>query len=538
MMSKARILPLLEILLIVALAIFPVFMTYPYRVNIFISWEGAYRMSMGEMPFQDFGIPMGYGFWAVPALFFKLFGPQMVTLIKAQAFVNILSGLAFRSMLRSFKVPAVISFVSVFFYVLTYSLVNFWPWYNHSVIVYEFVSLAFLLAYMLRDRKVIWLLLAAFFGFFSFFTKQDGGGLCLLMSLVFLAYDAWVEKSWKALLIYVLAYALSAALIIVPLDNEGFAFWFNLGQAPHSSRVSLVDVVIGLLAESQALRLSMLLVAVLGIALFFRDRESFFRKDQVLFLLLVLGILAQATILQETSYTPPDNNIYFMSFVFAWVLFAMGQLLPIPWNSGLALVGLCAAVMFMQSSRYAGYVNGLLSKDPKPAGVLQKSPEGENVVGRSNFLLYLNKKGDIPVSEWVRSEVPVFRQMKFPKPTEEGVKRVLQMPELKKADARVLNMTELTPLAAAVPFGYEKGVYQPLWHHLGVAMFNRQAEMYEQQIARNYYDVVLFEYLPGLNNFFPFRVRDSLQKHYQKVDSFYAPRIGPESMGMVEVYRR
>lgn len=538
MMSKARMLPFLEILLIVVLAIFPVFMTYPYRVNIFISWEGAYRMSMGEMPFRDFGIPMGYGFWAVPALFFKLFGPQMVTLIKAQAFVNVLSGLAFRSMLRSFRVPAVISFVSVFFYVLTYSLVNFWPWYNHSVIVYEFVSLAFLLAYMLRDRKVIWLLMAAFFGFFSFFTKQDGGGLCLLMSLVFLAYDAWVEKSWKALLIYVLAYGLSAALIIVPLDHEGFAFWFNLGQPPHSSRVSLVDVVIGLLAESQALRLSMLLVAVLGTALFFRDRESFFRKDQVLFLLLVLGILAQATILQETSYTPPDNNIYFMSFVFAWVLFALSQLLPIPWSSGAALAGLCAAVIFMQSSRYAGYINGLLSKGSKPAGVQEKSPEGENVVGRSNFLLYLNKKGDIPVSEWVRSEVPVFRQMKFPKPTEEGVKRILQMPELKKADARVLNMTELTPLAAAVPFGYEKGVYQPLWHHLGVAMFNRQAEMYERQIARNYYDVVLFEYLPGLNNFFPFRVRDSLQKHYLKVDSFYAPRIGPESMGMVEVYRR
>jgi hypothetical protein len=69
-------------------------------------------------------------------------------------------------------------------------------------------------------------------------------------------------------------------------------------------------------------------------------------------------------------------------------------------------------------------------------------------------------------------------------------------------------------------------------------MFNQQAVLYEQQISKKYYDVVLFEYLPGLNNFFPFRVRDSLQRHYQKVDSFYAPRIGTESMGTVEVYRR
>ena len=119
-MSKGRILPILEILVIFLMAIFPVFLSYPYRVNIFISWEGAYRMSNGDIPFSDFGIPMGYGFWAVPALFFKLFGPQMVTLIKAQAFINILSGLAFRSILRSFRVPAVLSFVSVLF---TYSLI-------------------------------------------------------------------------------------------------------------------------------------------------------------------------------------------------------------------------------------------------------------------------------------------------------------------------------------------------------------------------------------------------------------------------------
>ena len=313
MMSKGRILPILEILVIFLMAIFPVFLSYPYRVNIFISWEGAYRMSNGDIPFSDFGIPMGYGFWAVPALFFKLFGPQMVTLIKAQAFINILSGLAFRSILRSFRVPAVLSFVSVLFYVLTYSLVNFWPWYNHSVIVYEFVSLAFLFAYLLRSRKWIWLVLAGFFGFFSFFTKQDGGGLGFLMSLVFLAYDAWTEKNWKGIVVYLFAYAVSAAVIIFPLSNDGFSFWFNLGQAPHSSRVSIKDVFIGLLAESQLLRLSILLVTVMGFALFFRDRVAFFRKHQVLFLLLVLGILAQATILQETSYTPPDNNIYFVS---------------------------------------------------------------------------------------------------------------------------------------------------------------------------------------------------------------------------------
>ena len=42
-------------------------------------------------------------------------------------------------------------------------------------------------------------------------------------------------------------------------------------------------------------------------------------------------------------------------------------------------------------------------------------------------------------------------------------------------------------------------------------MFNRQADSLETRIRDHYYDLVLFEYLPTLNNFYPFRVRDSLR---------------------------
>jgi hypothetical protein len=528
----------LEVIFIIILAVFPVFMIYPYRVNIFISWVGAYRMSRGEVPFTDFGIPMGYMFWAMPALIFKIFGPQMITLVKAQALLNILSGLAFRSILRSFRLGPVIRLASVVFFVLTYSLVNFWPWYNHSVIVYELISLAFLMAYLLRVRKSIWLILAAVFCFISFFTKQDGGGICLLISLVLLGYDAFMEGKWTAPVIYVLAVAATAALMILPLFWQGFSFWFNLGQPPHSSRVSLADILTWLLTESKALRMSMIFIALLGFALFYRDRKLFWQKDRMLWLLLVLGMLAQAVILQETSYTPPDNNIYYLSFVCAWMLWALAELLPLPWNSYRMLAGLCLGILLMQSGRFSGYVSSLLMPAKQQSGGILLSPEGENMVGKDNYLLYLGNRKDIPPDQWVPSRIPVFRNMILPRPTVEGMDRILAMEECRKKDPKVLNMTELTPLAAAVPFTYDRGIYEPLWHHLGVSMFNRQAQTYEDRIAGKYYDIVLFEYIPGLNNFFPFRIRDSLQKHYRKVDSFYAPRMGQESMGTVEVYRR
>jgi hypothetical protein len=74
-----------------------------------------------------------------------------------------------------------------------------------------------------------------------------------------------------------------------------------------------------------------------------------------------------------------------------------------------------------------------------------------------------------------------------------------------------------------------------LWYHLGVAMFNKEAKMYEDRIISKQYDLVLFEYIPPLNNFYPFRVRDTLQNQYRKIDSFPAPRRG-DTQGMIEVY--
>src|SRR5687768_13005682 len=103
-MPLKRLLSVGEILLIVILALVPVFASFPYRLNIFLSWEGAYRMYLGQTPYKDFGAPVGYMYWVIPALFFKIFGPSMITLVKAQAFINIMGGLAFRSIFKTLKV--------------------------------------------------------------------------------------------------------------------------------------------------------------------------------------------------------------------------------------------------------------------------------------------------------------------------------------------------------------------------------------------------------------------------------------------------
>ena len=69
--KKSHLFYIIETALIILLALVPLLVSFPYRVNIFLSWEGAYRLSEGQIPYRDFGMPLGYMYWVIPAVFFS-----------------------------------------------------------------------------------------------------------------------------------------------------------------------------------------------------------------------------------------------------------------------------------------------------------------------------------------------------------------------------------------------------------------------------------------------------------------------------------
>jgi hypothetical protein len=536
-----------EVLFILLLACVPLFIHLPYRVNIFLSWEGAYRMSRGQLPFRDFGTPLGGMYWVIPALFFKLFGPKLITLVKAQVFINIIAGFAFRSILRSLSVNKGIRLASVILFCLSYSFFNFWPWYNHSVIVYELVALACLLQYLCPDAadgvigrggKMRWLWLggAGLFTVMSFLTKQDGGGLALLVAVFVLCVYGWLYGRWKPVLLYLVSCTVLFAVVILPFLPYGFGYWFNHGQAPHSSRVSGLDIATEFFGNSQWIKFYLFLLLFLSLV---RYRSIGMLKADprgLLLLTLTLGILGEAAVLQVTSYTPPDNNIFFHSFAFACVVSLMGPLLPVNLERPRMTMLLVAGILLWWSGVWWKYTQRFTVSQTL-AG-MAVSPTGENVVGKDNYMINQDTVKDIPTERWVECGLPAFHRITMPPSTAEGIQRLMKMDLVvrNKGRLKVLNMSELTPLAVEVPYTPERNGRLPLWYHLGVGMFNRQADSLETRIRDHYYDLVLFEYLPTLNNFYPFRVRDSLLLHYQLVDSMMAPRRGLETRGTIEVY--
>lgn len=535
-----RLFPVIEILLVVLFACVPLFSSFPYRINIFLSWDGAYRISQGEFPYKDFGLPLGYGYWIIPSFFFKLFGPEMITLIKAQAFINIISGLAFITILKQLKVHPYIRFASLLVYIFSYSFPNFWPWYNHTVIVYEFISLAFLLKYLLPENKslrnptlsLLWIVLSAFFIFLSFFTKQDGGGLGLLICLALLVYDFIIHRKIKPIIVFILGFIITALIFILPVLPYNFGYWFNHGQPPHSSRFSIVELISMLMSGSIWLKFYILLSVILLQPLLY-PLKSFFRNERLMFITLVsFGILAEAIIFQFTSYVPPDNNIFFHSFGFMFILTLLNELNILKPASVKSLYLLTALVVLWWSQVYWKYIDRKIQRTL--AVTKTTSPTGENLINQRTYFYNLDTNIQ---SKWVFTSVPGFKKIYMPHSTVDGINRLISNKTIQSevSNNRILNMTELTPLSYVMGFKPERGSEYPLWYHLGVGMFNKQKDMYCTRISQNYYDAVFYEYIPALNNFYPFEVRNTLRQNYTLIDSFMAPRMAPTN-GTIEIY--
>ena len=528
----------LDVLIVIIFCCLPLFMSFPYRVNIFLSWEGAYRLYLGQIPYKDFGLPMGFAFWVVPAIFFKVFGPFLITLVKAQVFLNFICCFSFRGILQKLKLADGIRIPIMMVFCLSYILINFWPWYNNSVIIWELAGLNFLFGFFKRANKwkYVYLVLSCLLLFISFFTKQDGGFLGFMIASALVFCNSLVTKTWKDFFLFLFCYALIGFLIILPFTKYSFGYWFNYGQPPHTARLSFHDLLNEVLAESQWIKFYFLLIVVIVVFKIRNTKNFFGNRYEMLFLLLTLGILTEALIFGITSYTPPDNNIFFHSFALAYIITGLAQITAVDVNRIPYFSGLVMLILFWWSGGYWQYLNRITSRMFPSQETANNNPlPAENVINEHTYMLNLDTSYYEDESTWTTIDsLKSFQKIYLPPSTIAGIKRLEQMPMFKNKSAAILNMTELTPLEYEFGYKLETGENYPLWDHLGVCMFNKQCDDFCYKIKNRTYDVVLFENIPSLNNFFPFRIRDSLRVYYNKTDSFLAPRR--PTNGTIEVY--
>jgi hypothetical protein len=497
----------------------PLLFNNPYRINIFLSWEGAYRMYLGQMPFRDYSLPMGYAYWVLPAIFFKIFGPYFYTLIITQAFTNMVSVVAFRGILKTLNVQPVVILLSVIVFCFSYISFNFWPWYNNVVFVYELTGVYFILRAILvsYDWKVyLNLTVAAFLIFFSFFTKQDIGGIALLLALAILIYNAAVDHSFKKLGVFILSYALFAAAFILPLLKYDFLYWFNHGQPPHKSRLILMDFANEILGWAYWEKFFLLMIVLFAIDKMTLGKQFFTDKHQVLLTGVCVIIIGQAFIVPVTSPVPDKNEVFFYGFGFAY-LFA-----NLPFTARLSriylLVPCLIFVGFWWTGIYWRNVQRVLAKAPV---VVKKNEEQ----GHHKYRL--------------AKEYKSMEKLFLAENTLEGIAKIKNLEVVKntpKEKLKVLNMSELTSLAYEI--GFMPLINQPMWFHQTVSIFDKEVKWFCENVRNKQYDLVIFESVSPKEviNFFPEDVHKCLDENYNFEFSFLAPRHPEESF--IYVYTR
>lgn len=530
---SGRTITALEFALIIVTAVVPLFFNHPYRLNLFLAWEGAFRLSIGQIPYRDFGSPVGYGFWLLPALFFKIFGPYVFTLLIFQSFVNIGAGLIFRSLLKVFQLQPGVRFLSILVFCMSYSMLNPWPWYNHLVVIFELGGLLLILRGILTpvaERKPLPVIAGSFLVALSFLTKQDTGILGFGIGLFICLMDAFLERKFSTLFWYLSGYTISLGLLILPFLTYEFAYWFNLGQFPHNSRVDSYDILNEWIGGSHMLKFYLVFIAMALFLWFHQTREWKSEKIFLVFSVFTLLILGQAAIIQVTSYTPVDGNIYYHSFAFAFLgffflrSFNMQKVLPF-------LVFTALTGFWWSGITWTRFLRARVEP------FLVKAPVStENNISKRTYRISRDTVS-MDRSRWVVPEdLATFRRIRVPEGTAEGIRHLKDLPELRKKGARVLNMTELTPLVYDLKWELETGADYPLWFHKGVSFFNREVGQFRDKVERGEYDVIMFEDIPDVNQFYPYEVRDCVRRNYHMKFRFIAPRI-PE-ISYIEVYTK
>ncbi len=504
---------------ILIFSLLPLLIKLPFRVNIYVTWEGAYRMYLGQLPYKDFGMPLGYGFWIIPFVFFKIFGPYMITLIKAQAFINFMSLLTFRGIMKIFKLNEATIFFSILVMCLSFTLINFWPWYNHTVFFFELVAVYFVLLYVMKRTKFYYLIVSALFVWLALLTKQDGGALSVLFVFSILIIDFVYTKNWKSLFIMLGSFIFFYLILVLPFLQYDFSYWFNYGQSPHYSRVSSYHFINDIFTQSDWLKGYFLSVAIIIIYKINKTglKATWEDKNFVLFSLFTIGIILQSIIIQVTSFSPPTVNFYFHSFVIAFIFYNLQN--SIRFNNALVFIIISFLIFFWKSDNYWKYSQPVIAKIAPSL----LTPPPSDVVAKGNWAA----KSDSVIKHepviWIESGFETLKRIKIPKNTQEGLIHIKNLPIAKSENLKVLNMSNLSFLAYELQYEPSKGDDFPLWYHKGVAVFDREIAMLCEKVQNSEYDIILFEDMPDVDNFFPYEVRDCALQNYVKTTKFLSP---------------
>lgn len=438
---------------------------FVYFRDYAITFEGAYRIYLGQIPFKDFYLPVGPGSFLLPALFFKLFSPDWTVFLCTQLFENFLFIVIFQNILIRLHVRFLIRCASLAIFALLYLLLQTHPWYNTTAILIFFTVM-----WLSLIPKVMAISGAGLMVGLAILTKQDVGALAFFIGGFFIVALSYVEnlneivpclnlirnrnlllQALKRLLIFLLSVFLVIFVFAAVSDYHNFIYWFNYGQEPHERRTFMHWGLLGGL------------LAVLP-GILFNNKKLF-----------LSGVIYLAAVITRKTSGLEFTHYYYVGFIPVFI----DEFLRVKnTKPAKAVILIILLVIMARPIRSAYYVFEAMALS---------QPE-------HFFFNYRKVSGPLTA---MPIELHAFSsKMAAPQPTIDAIYQLKAEVERRRssaegAEVRILNITELTPIYAELNVLPPKRV--PLWFHSKVTLFQEQVDELDTIFKSDFYDCILIQ---------------------------------------------
>ena len=450
------------------------FSDYVYFRDYSITFEGAYRVSIGQIPFRDFYMPIGPVSFVIPAVFFKLFGSTWSVFLLSQQFENALMLLLLSVLLRKLEAQAIIRWASLITFTVCYLLLLSHPWYNSTgVLILLAATICALQASLLAA------MLAGVHAGLAVLTKQDFGLITILIAGFLIGVVSLgsnlknivpnlncitdrdkLRNAAIRLAVFVTAATVVVATFVVTSDPHQFKFWFNYGQAPHELRsLKLHDVVgypFGLFGWSMAI-----------LAVFQNNLK-----------LLIAAIFILAATISRTTSGLIFTHYYFMGFV--PLLINECWNIKFRWRPVLMFFVLYTSLRIASSPFRDSY------------HALQASIHSQPI--HYGFEQEANILPMVRAPDTLRA---FSAHTQMPQQTADLLFYLKKLAADKRAKSggdyqlKVLNLTELTPIYTELEAPPPTGL--PLWFHSKVSLFPEQVTQLNRVLSEDTFDIILLQ---------------------------------------------
>lgn len=449
-----------------------------------IVYEGAWRVAHGQVPYQDFTMPLGPVTLWLPAWAMEHFGTGWEVQQKLQVWLHVVSTAMFLALARNLTFPWAISLVATAVYALCYALAGSLPWYNTTAIWWSMMAFM-LVGFQLRlgegkhlAMRLALTMLATLAATLSFYSKQDAGGLTLIGLAGFLVVSYWSVKGHKGILWWHLAALVMTVAIATVLLNQHYGgqmlAYLNLGQSGQDVRLSPSRFLRVWLVNNSAQSWSLL--ATVGTVILASKADSRSQLSQFFpQLFIIMWVSAMAWITRATSGIPSSHD-YLWPFLVLWVYL----LVHLPFHGGrlrllgyaLPLILLVNVVQDIRSSLRGPKLSFEWNK-----GWLEGNPLLGNVPEQFAPLSGGGFQGlhGTPRLQTVLDSLPgIFAKADSSQPW--------------------LNMSELSPACTALPFRKPAvGIPLPLWYDVFATIGPAQKDSLARAFVEKRYALVVWQ---------------------------------------------